>query len=665
MADVLLTTRYYTLLGGVNQKASQYAMSTAQFLNLRNVDFDVPNALTKRPGSTFALGSSNGTSGPIKTVFEFQKLTGESYVLAASDTAIFYLANNAYTLLSSGWNNGQAPNMLTFVNKAWMANGQKWASWDGSTYMPIGFRSNPGASVGIINPNITNSFTVAGLTASDVAASFITVGIWMAYASLRSDGYMGPINFYKNATQLVQGAITLSALEWFDGVNQPSNSSGFTTQTGATALALFLAIDTMSIANLPVGAQYPYIGNSDHGLGYGIVETGGGNKAFYFANTLSPTADLSRFLFYTLIPANTATLTLAIPSWSAFVATDPQPFSAMIFDFFATYIPKYLEINQNIMFSSGYSAYPSTVFFSDPAAPETIQPTSSFEVRTNDGDKVYGLKAFNNQLIVLKERSFHRLTGSSPDTFQLVQVSGDYGCLSYKSIVSYKQVLLWLDRKGILSFNGSSFDIISESIEGIFKRMNIAAAKDQACAVHHLYRNQIWFGIPIDNSTVNNLTVVYDYLVGGWTFFDGFNAASFAYVKGPLARPNVWRGDYSGLIHYHSESFYSDSGQGISCVVLPRFENIGGENQTTLWRRFFLDNAVATGLTGQVSAAVFTNYDTSTVRATFAMYQSTFQNRVEMGVQGKAISIQLSHFSASLPLLINGFGIANRGLRNV
>jgi hypothetical protein len=317
------------------------------------------------------------------------------------------------------------------------------------------------------------------------------------------------------------------------------------------------------------------------------------------------------------------------------------------------------------MFMAGYSATPSTIWFSEIGTPESVLPESNFEVRTNDGDRIYGIKSFNNHLMVFKEKSFQKIIGSNADEFQLVELSTDYGCLSYRSVVTVNQTMYWLDKKGIIAFNGASWDVASGAVEGVFRRMNITAAKEKACSVHHLYRNQIWFAIPVDGSTVNNLTVVYDYLIGAWTFFDGFNPASFGYIKGALNKPTVWRGDYSGMLHFFGESFYSDSGQGITCLMQPRYENEGGENQTTIWRRFFLDVAPATGTTGVINGQVFSNYNSSTVQATFTMYQSQFQTRAEMGIVGKAVSAKISHYSASLPLLINGFAWSKRGLRNV
>jgi hypothetical protein len=195
--------------------------------------------------------------------------------------------------------------------------------------------------------------------------------------------------------------------------------------------------------------------------------------------------------------------------------------------------------------------------------------------------------------------------------------------------------------------------------------MNLSAAYEKAVAVHAHYRNQIWFGIPVDGSTENNLTVVWDYLIDAWTFFDGFNPSAFTTAKSTLSRPTVWRGNYSGMIYYFGESFLGDNGAGITCLVLSHFDKFQGENSTSVWRRLFLDVSPATGLTGVISGKVFKDYDKTTVRATFTMYQSQFQSRAEMGVVGKAMAFEAAHRSASLPFLLNGYTWGKRYLRDV
>jgi len=670
------TTNYYKNLGGVNAKASMYELSIVQFLNLRNVDFDVPNALQKRPGSS--LFSTQSLSAPVISLFEYQKLlttnqVPSDYIMANANGNVFYntpqsaTLATSFTLLSQGWGATQPVDFLTFVNKLWMANGTKWEWFNGSSLYPAGLRVPPAATLTPVGNGAASYLLVAGLTMTSQtssSASLISVQVWAAYSEVRSDGYYGPCDFFQNPTGLInRGAAASSGVEWF-----ASNRyiSGFSVSPAATAIAIWVAMDRqVGASSPPASANYC---PTDYGLAAPVlanINQFGGAGSVLLGPTLVANPDPTKFLLYTLVPASTATFNfIGLTSWSQFLATNPQSFSGMIGDFFATFSPKYIEVSNNRMFFSGFSSSPSQVQFSEVGDPETIEPESNFETRTNDGDRIFALTAYNNQVIIMKENSFHKLVGDSPDNYQLVQISDQYGCLSNQSVVQYDQKCLWLDRKGILEYNGANNTIISGAIEPIFRRMNVTAAQEYAVGVHHRYRNQIWWGIPVDGSTINNLTVVYDYLVNGWTFFDGFNPASFSYIKGNLTKLTAWRGDYTGFVHFTGESFFSDSGQGISCVALTRFES-AGENNTFIWRRFFADVATANGLTGVINGKVYSDYNTQTVQATFQIYQDQFQSRAEMGVVGKAVACEVSHHSASLPLLFNGYSWTRRGLRNL
>lgn len=671
MADQKPTTNFYQNLGGVNQKASEYSVNTTQFLDIRNLDFDVPNALQKRPGSTQAV--SVGTSGPIIGVYEFQKLDGASWVVAASNNALFYLASNAYTLLDADWTNGQPPDFVTFVNKLWIANGQLYKWWSGQSLFTAGLPKQGVQLTGRRGGSKTlGTFRVFGITMA--AYSGPTVGqravLVGSYAYLRTDGFISPDDLVNNATPLSpfdfekDGVLFASYLSWACSTFYTQNGDygrsatmileGFTAPAGIgiSGYAVFLAMDVWTGITANLLKTY--------------VKTDGTLNMLSAFEGLRDDANLSSFRYYTTVAAGTTLIGLfgETFTWSDLALQLPV-YTPNSFDFFSTYTPKYLEQNQNIMFYAGFSSAPSVVYHSEVGDPEYIDAEYNFEVRTNDGDRVTGLRAFNNYVLIFKQESFHKVIGDNIDNFELVELSTEYGCLSQNTIIQYQEKLMWLDRKGILEFDGASWSVISDAVEDVFRRMNIEAALDKACAVHQKYRNQIWFGIPVDGSTQNNLTVVYDYLLKAWTFFDGFSPASFGFVKGSLTKETVWRGDYSGMVYYHGESFFGDNGQGITCSAFTRFEQFQGENSSSIWRRFFLDVAPAIGLTGVINGRVFSNYDRSTVQATFAMFQDSFQSRAEMGVVGKAVACQFTHFSASLPLLINGYSWTKRYLRNV
>lgn len=690
MADRKPTTFYYQNLGGVNLKSSEYKLNGTQWLDLRNVDFDVPNALQKRPGSTQAVMTN--TSGPVISLFEYKKLTGQSFIIAGTDTALFYLQANAFTLLDTGWTNGQPQDMLTFLNKLWIASGQNYKSWDGNTLyqaglpcpLPANGASLPAGTIGnIFTESVTNFgetvFTVGGATVSTPSASFIARAVFLAYSYQRADGYNGPLDFLSTARNIISYDAQASGAEFFTYYYK---TFGFTTPSGVgvTAINIWIGVDT--ITRNSSTEDIPGVGRVRTGnLGWQSPR-GGPLYQGYVSATLKPTADLNRFHLYTTIPVsnlfsqipaiggNSLSFwgTTIIPLFSDFdkIATGSLAFTGVPFCWFNTNTPKYIDVNQNVMFMSGFSNAPSDMWFSDIGAPESIQPDYQFEVRTNDGDRIMGHKAYNNTVLVFKEESFHKVIGSTPEDFQLVELSTEFGALSNDAIIEYNEKLLFLDRKGIVQYDGAGWRVISDQIDDIFRRMNLNAAKEFAVGIHHNYRNQVWFGIPVDGSTKNNLTVVFDYLINAWTFFDGFNASSFAMIKGSEPKPTAWRGSPSGMVYYHSESFLGDNGQGISCVPFSRFEQFEGENSTNVWRRLFLDvGAVSGGVTGVINGAVFTDYDKSTVKATFSMYQNVFQSKAEIGVVGKAVAIQFSHFSASLPLLLNGYAWSKRNLRNV
>lgn len=690
MADKKPTSLYFENLGGINLKASEYTLGKGQFLDLRNVDFDVPNSLQKRPGQTQVV--SVATSGPVIGLFEYKKLTGPSFIIAGTDTALFYLASNAYTLLDTGWTNGQPQDMLTFLNKLWIANGQKYKYWDGTNAInAVGLpcpKAVPGASfpANVVAPIFTeafpgslngiSAFLVAGATHSTVAASFSARAVFVAYSYLRSDGYNGPVDFLSTAKNVVTSDPAALGNEFFTTY---AKTYGFTVPAGQgiTAINLWIAVDSVfpnSTTELIPDYGYVQTGNLAwriiNGLGYR-----------YASVSLKPGADLNRFYLFTSIP--TTSLFTAAPTGAGAVfwgttltaltfndftglATGAAAFTGTPFCWFDTNTPKYIDVNQNVMFMSGFSNAPSDMWFTDIGQPELIQPNYQFEVRTNDGDRIMGHRAYNNNVIVFKEESFHKVIGSTPEDFQLVELSTEFGLLSNNAVIEFNEKLLFLDRKGIVQYDGAGWRIISDQIDDIFRQMNLSAAKEKAVAVHHNYRNQVWFGIPINGATENNITVVFDYLVNAWTFFDGFNASSFSFIKGSLPKPTAWRGSPSGMVYQFSESFLGDNGQGISCVPYTRFEQFQGQNSTNVWRRLFLDvGANSSGITGVINGAIFTDYDRTTVRATFAMYQDVFQSKAEIGVVGKAVAVQFSHFSASLPFLLNGYTWQKRNLRNV
>jgi hypothetical protein len=330
-----------------------------------------------------------------------------------------------------------------------------------------------------------------------------------------------------------------------------------------------------------------------------------------------------------------------------------------------TLAPRYLEIFNNSLMMSGFSAFPSTVWFSDIGEPEGIDPTFNFEVRTNDGDRLYGQKSYLGTCIFFKERSFHQLTGSDPTSYSLQEISDQYGCISHRAAVVWNDMLWFLDKKGICQYNGANVMIVSNKIEPVFKSMNIDAARDNACAIHNRARNELWFSIPINGSAVNNCTVVYDYVAQGWTTFRGFQPISLAMLKQNFPDNIAFYGDTNGFIYNFDPNNASYNGQAMTCVISSRFMGDQGRSIQTQFRRLFLDtDPQPSAGASNITFNFMQDYGASVV-LTRQMGQNYFQSRIDFGISARSLAFTMYHVSATLPIRVNGWTVEGRLQRMV
>lgn len=331
---------------------------------------------------------------------------------------------------------------------------------------------------------------------------------------------------------------------------------------------------------------------------------------------------------------------------------------------FFTLAPRYLEIYNNQLFMSGFSSALSTVAFSDVGEPESVLPNYFFEVRTNDGDRVTGLKAYNGGLLTFKSNSFHELRGDNPSNFVIREVSDQYGCLSNRASVVWEDYCWFLDKKGIAEYNGANVAIVSDKIEPSFRNMNLAAAFDNACAIHDRFRNEVWFAFPASGSTTNNTVAVYDYVAKGWAIWEGLQVSSLALIKAALEKKTPYIGHYTGTVGYFGATFRNDLGVAFTCTAQTRFHGDLGESVTKMWRRLYGNVMETPGQTNFLSVNMYTDYGTTNVLSmSFPMVP--FQTRLEFGVPAKAISFEFVHSSPTFALRLDGYTVEYRMQRMV
>lgn len=578
-------TESYSLIGGINSKASPYVNGPMEMRDISNLNFSIPGALNKRPGTTGYLGAT--VLGRITGGVEFERLNGASYLILSANTNL-YSVTGSWNAIRANVLNDALFDMVPFVDRLFCANGQDFFKTDGT------------------NSSLYSLPDGQNLGLTRIAAEGGYSGVFVAgYGYLNDRGYYGPA------------------------------SPGITISLHGTSFGRFTYLGLTTPAGYGISAIVLYLSSADGTDRFGI----------------------------TTIPAGyTHSFTVGVLGTSGL----PFPLTTLAENDYIwfTLAPKYLDSYNNQLMMSGFSAAPSKLYWSDVGEPEGVEIGFAAEFRTNDGDRIRAQKPYNGSFVVAKERSFHRLSGDDPNGFLLQEISDQYGCISNRSMVVWEDKLWFLDPKGIVEYNGANVQVVSNKVEPIFKRMNLDAARENAIAFHYKDYNEVWFCIPVDGSTANNLIVVYDYQANAWTHYDGLQISTLFLARGSLGAKTPFFGGYTGTLSYFGSSFYGDSGRSITCTTDSYFLADGGQTSERLFRRYYHNVNPIVGVTQPIELSFKVNYGT-TIALTRTMYQNPFQSRIDFGLPGRSIQASSVHASASLPYTIYGFAFVSRPQRDV
>jgi len=465
-----------------------------------------------------------------------------------------------------------------------------------------------------------------------------------SYGFINDRGFRGPVSSPVTLSGTSLGLVSLFGFSTlFYNVNSIP-AIGFTIPDGygigATQINSWAGISSVLSASTAISAKV--VVYRDNGPGTGRYQIGFAYTAPYLSGA-------------SLYPQATAGF-FQDPGFPTSTIPEPTCISA-------TLAPQFLEIYNNQMFMAGFSQAPSTVQFSDIGEPESIQPENNFDVRTNDGDFLTGMKMAFNQLFIFKNKSFHALQGDNPDNFILNPQSDQYGCISHRAIATFQNYMVFLDQKGICLFNGAQVEVISQKLDPIFANMNIQAAQNNAWMVHNKQRNQVWCGIPVNGATLINQIIIYDYLLKAWTHFDGINTAHGVMGYGDRTQKTVYFGGYSGIPGRFGASLTSDFGQAITLMAKTRFISDMGNSVEKMWRRLFINQVSSIGATVSWNVNLYADYQTN-LAATLSHVGQTFQTRTDFGVPAKALAIQFYASNASDILQLTGFTVESRYQRS-
>jgi hypothetical protein len=125
---------------------------------------------------------------------------------------------------------------------------------------------------------------------------------------------------------------------------------------------------------------------------------------------------------------------------------------------------RYLALNHERVFGSGSSesGEMDTVYWSRPLNPydwsaDPLNPDGAggfVKIPSFDGGAVVGLHTIFNEVVVFKERSLHRIAGSSPGTYSVARVPGDVHPVSNAAVAVTGEAAYFLAREGLCVYDG-------------------------------------------------------------------------------------------------------------------------------------------------------------------------------------------------------------------
>lgn len=660
----------YSNVGGINQKASIYKIGENEVLGLVNYDFSEPGAWNKRWGTTNTLDAGNTlTIGTSQTLNQLWSLNNS------------FFARTPGTTVGLGFT-------LPFQNYY----RHLFAHGNGIFKVDASITTTP--STTFIYQNLLTGMTNAN---------------WN-YVNYSNVSYMAPVGqVFKYSVSIGN---TLSGATFGEAILR--DRADYWGMATPPLSLLSLAVTAGSTLSGTYSYQYAYqdylgfIG--PRSATFVFSATAGSNGFVLSGFTLGNAASYgyqSTAIFRDRVPGFANTDMILLTSFTGQTFTDNGLYSGIEFQDPVTPLSNipgddykiscdFLEVYQNRTFyhpdssfyvfnitSSGHSTdVPYRIYFSEVAEPQKIFPENFIPVSSNS-QPISGLKSFNQSLIIFCNQGFFRLTGDNPDNFNISLVTDEYGCISHKAIIEFKNRIWFLDENGIVEYTGSSYDNISNRMVDTFNSMNVAAARQTAVACHVPERNEVWFAIPVGTSTINNLIVVYDYLANAWTTFSGdiikptalapiykemqVASQTFAATK-PINKVYMYGSIGASLYNFH-ESLTSDNGSGMTLSFQTRWHTDFGKSSTSQFRRFFLDTKITSGVTqtfGQTfGLSFYANYASTTISLTRAFNTSTLtENWIDFGIPAKSLSTNVAYGSTTGTVTLYGYTVESRFQRN-
>lgn len=205
---------------------------------------------------------------------------------------------------------------------------------------------------------------------------------------------------------------------------------------------------------------------------------------------------------------------------------------------------------------------PSTVWFSDPGAPETWGANNYVHFSPNDGEKVQAIVAWRELVFIFKESRFFVVFGTTVDAagnpvFNYRTIDANAGTTGPRAAIAAPDGVYFVDRKGLFRTTGGEPELLSSNVDPLFQSDNFsyyssyftggsAIAQDQTTNLSLGYHDhQLFLSYTQASGSVNTRTLVYDSRYQWWSLYD-WPAAHVISFRRSAGVPELLFADTSG-----------------------------------------------------------------------------------------------------------------------
>ena len=209
---------------------------------------------------------------------------------------------------------------------------------------------------------------------------------------------------------------------------------------------------------------------------------------------------------------------------------------------------KYLAWWRNRLFA----ATDREVYYSDSESAEAFDVGIFEDPGKDDGQKITAMLVAQDALVILKEDSVYRISGTGPNDWVVELISPTAGCVAPKSVLYTDGNAYWWSARGPVVWTGDGEPMrlgaafISDLISSDVLNYSLLG---QIQGVHDIKNERIIWAVPEVGRAQNTLMLPYKYRLGR---FEGqwyaIDVASFLAAEDSIGQPLVFIGGYYGHI---------------------------------------------------------------------------------------------------------------------